>query len=126
MFDSMESSILRAGFASMHGRAITIASLILVEVSPSHFNPCVHRNTGSTFRMAFNDWDLLDVPNYWVLDEYIFVTATVDADGIWSIYKDGEMVSNQYVAVVRKLPGPWCPIILSQNPIGSGPNRTPM
>ena len=84
----------------------------------------LHRNTGSTFRMAFNDWDMLDVPNYWVLDEYIFVTATVDADGIWSIYKDGEMVSNQYVARCEEITWALVPnyFVAKSNWIGTEPN----
>lgn len=84
----------------------------------------LHRNTGSTFRMAFNDWDLLDVPNYWVLDEFIFVTATVDGDGIWSIYKDGEMVSNQYVARCEEITWALVPnyFVAKSNWIGTEPN----
>jgi hypothetical protein len=84
----------------------------------------MHRNMGGTFRMAFNDWDMLDVPNYWVLDEFTFVTATVDADGIWSIYKDGEMVSNEYVARCEEITWALVPnyFVAKSNWVGTEPN----
>jgi hypothetical protein len=48
--------------------------------------------------MAFNDVTILDVPNYWDLDTFIFITVTVDSSGIWTIYKDGVVMNSQYVA----------------------------
>lgn len=84
----------------------------------------LHRNGASTFRMAFNDWDMLDVPNYWVLDEFIFVTATVDGDGIWTIYKDGQIVSTQYVARCEEITWAIVPnyFVAKSNWMGIEPN----
>jgi len=94
--------------------------------SDSYFNQSMrlHRNGGSTFRMAFNDWNKLDVPNYWDLDTFIFVTVTVDSNGFWTVYKDGAVVSSQTVAQCANISWAETPnyFVAKSNWVGTEPN----